>query len=140
MKHTQTLIAIFVLIGLTQCRTIVEYVYTTDFVLQNNSDTGLSIQSWNNGQPVRQILIPEGQSFSSTFKEEIPLNAAQFWSSDSIEIRFDDGRKLTYFKDSVSPTLKNLLTTDDWSNQNISERHTKESYDITSEHYNKARK
>jgi hypothetical protein len=137
MKHV-----VFVLIAIialsSECRTTKSDVYTSEFIISNQTDTGVLLRSWQNKGSRKNIFIPKKQDYGHTEKGESPISPAQFWDSDSLELLFDDGKKLTYTWFRLSPTTNNILI-NDWEFSKTAERHTKATYIIAKEHRDSAK-
>lgn len=137
MKNIIIISIVLLIVTGSKCKKTVEYVYTSEFEIQNQSDTGLTIKTWSHNIPVKNIYINKSASFSDKEVGESPMTPSQFLGGDSLEIIFDDAKKLTYTWFRISATSKNILQ-NEWDIIKIEERHTKNLYKITKEHRDSA--
>jgi len=138
MKNIGKILILLMTLNSSNCKKTESSVYTSEFEIINSTDTGLTITSWLDYRQKKSIYIEKGNSFYSKEVGESPITAAEFWDSDSLEIKFADNKILIYSWNRVSPTSKNILI-DGWSVNKIADRQTKRIYKIEQEHRDSAK-
>ncbi len=129
---------LILLLNSSSCKKTESLIYKSEFEIINSTDTGVTIKSWLNNRQVKSINISKHSSYQTIESLEQPLTAAQFFNSDSLEINFNDNKKLIYSWYRPSPTTNNILTTG-WLVEKKGERYTKRTYEITQEHRDSAK-
>lgn len=138
MKPIANFLLLALTISITACKTTKSDVYISELEIFNTTDIGVTITSYLENMPVKNIYIQKGKSFYTKEVGESPISAAQFWNSDSFQMEFDDGNKLIYSWYRLSPTSKNILV-DGWTINKIADRQSQKTYSIQQEHRDSAR-
>lgn len=131
---------IVVLASLLSCRTTKSYVYTTDFIFENQTDSIFHVSAFFKDHLTRQFVVPNNTHVIFTEKHEhVPMNPGEFFSADSIEVALPSGRKLIYSWYRPSPTPKYLGNILGYTETIKDERYYVYQYMFTKTHIDSAR-
>jgi len=111
---------------------------TFHFVNETNSD--IHIQGWYLRQSQQDFRISKNSSIDIEKEQaNASMNPDEFFHSDSLEITFENNKKLIYSWYRKSPTKNYLGNGLGYKEERTSENHIKFTYFITQEHIDSAK-
>lgn len=129
---------LMMLLFCTNCKRT-EYIWTSTFRFVNSTSSNIHIQGWNNKRLSRDLIVPKNSQVElKETNEGTPMNPGHFFSSDSIELTFDNNKKLIYSWYRKSPTSKYIGNGIGYEQKEISERHLLFTYLLNQEHIDSA--